>query len=652
MRAPATLYLVVPCYNEEEVLPLTAPGFLGKIRSLTASGEISADSRVLFVDDGSRDRTYRIIEELAEGDPLCAGVSLSRNRGHQNALLAGLHEAAARGCDVSVTIDCDGQDDIDALDRMLALYREGCDVVYGVRDDRRTDSAFKRGTAAAFYKFMRLMGVETVPNHADYRLLSRRAMDALSEFKEVNLFLRGLVPLVGFKSGRVYYPRRSREAGSTHYPLRKMLRLAADGITSLSVRPIRIITATGLAVAVLSFAGVLWAVISYLRGVTVAGWASVICVVCFFGGLQLLATGTIGEYIGKIYLETKARPRYIIAKRTGEPGGSGEQGGSGGSGEQGERGEPGGFTNPGSSGEPGGSSGFSNSGERDRFGDTSKPGGSEEKENPGGSGGQDERGGSSGFGRSDGSGKRGNSGNHAGSEEQGNPGSPGGQGEPGERGGFTNPGRQDEPGSLSEPGERGFSERGGSEKQENSGGSGECQGEQDNPNGSGGTCNFYSCDNPGERSGPGGIGRSGGQGSLGEQSEASSAGGQGERGSSSGFGRSGGSGKRGDSGNHAGSEEQGNSGSPGGQGGPEGFGGSGGQGERGGLGGSGNSGERSETGRSGGQDERGGSSGFGRSGGSDERGGSGNHAGSEEQENPGGSGERQRELRDFGSTGG
>ena len=314
MKKPI-LYIVIPCYNEQEVLPITAPMFLNKLKQLMSDGLISGDSRVMFVNDGSTDGTWDIISKLAAEDEHFIGISQSRNRGHQNALLAGLMEAKDR-CDISISIDCDGQDDIDAMDKMIAEYLGGCEVVYGVRSSRETDSFFKRTTAQGFYKLLEKMGAEVVYNHADYRLLSARVLRELANFKEVNLFLRGMVPLVGFKSTCVEYARCERLAGKSKYPLSKMLSLAADGITSLSVKPLRLITSFGVFVALLSFIGVIWAIISALCGDTVAGWASTTCIVCFVGGVQLVCLGIIGEYIGKIYLETKGRPRYIISERT------------------------------------------------------------------------------------------------------------------------------------------------------------------------------------------------------------------------------------------------------------------------------------------------------------------------------------------------
>ena len=310
-----SLYIVIPCYNEEEVLPITSKLFLEKIHQLVSAGKITDDSRVLFVNDGSKDRTWEIIQQLAAEDKHYIGICQSRNRGHQNAVLAGLMEAKDR-CEITISIDCDGQDDINAMDDMVEEYLNGCEVVYGVRSKRETDTFFKRFTAEGFYKLLNWMGAEVVYNHADYRLISSRVLQEFQNFKEVNIFLRGMVPLVGFKSTSVYYERAERIAGESHYPLKKMLALAFDGITSLSVKPIRMITSFGLLVAVLSFIGILWAVVATLLGHTVAGWSSMICIVCFIGGIQMLCLGVIGEYIGKIYLETKHRPRYIISERT------------------------------------------------------------------------------------------------------------------------------------------------------------------------------------------------------------------------------------------------------------------------------------------------------------------------------------------------
>ncbi len=324
MSAPI-LYLVVPCYNEQDVLPLTAPLFKKQLDHLIEVGKIGSESRILFVDDGSKDDTWSVISRLSEQDSAFCGIAQSRNRGHQNALLAGLMEAKDL-CDITISIDCDGQDDITATEAMIDAYEDGCDIVYGVRDQRQTDTAFKRVTAQGFYRVLRAMGAQVVFNHADYRLVSRKALCALAEFKEVNLYLRGLFPLVGFKSTCVYYQRSERLAGKSHYSLSKMLSLAWNGITSLSVKPIRFILFLGCFVAVLSFIGIIWSVVSHFMGHTIAGWASVVCIVCFVSGVQMLSIGVVGEYIGKIYLEVKARPRYIIAKRTDDKTGDDDRG--------------------------------------------------------------------------------------------------------------------------------------------------------------------------------------------------------------------------------------------------------------------------------------------------------------------------------------
>ncbi len=309
------LYIIIPCYNEQAVLPITAPMFLDKLSSLAAAGKISGDSRILFVNDGSKDETWNIIKDLSRQDEHYIGICQSRNRGHQNAVLAGLMEAKDC-CDITISIDCDGQDDINAMDAMVDAYLDGCDVVYGVRSSRETDTFFKRFTAQSFYKFLAAMGAEVVYNHADYRLISARVLKEFANFKEVNLFLRGLVPLVGFKSTSVTYSRAERIAGESHYPLKKMIALAVDGITSLSVKPLQMIMGFGLFVAFASFIGCLWALITALCGHPASGWASMTCIICFVSGVQLICLGVIGEYIGKIYLETKQRPRYIISERT------------------------------------------------------------------------------------------------------------------------------------------------------------------------------------------------------------------------------------------------------------------------------------------------------------------------------------------------
>ena len=314
MKTPI-LYIVIPCYNEEAVLPMTSGMFLDKINQLAGEGKISPDSRVLFVNDGSRDKTWDIICDLAKKDEHFLGVAQSRNRGHQAAVLAGLMEAKDK-CDITISIDCDGQDDINAMDKMVDEYLNGCEIVYGVRSKRETDTFFKRFTAEGFYKLLAMMGVEVVFNHADYRLISSRVLQEFANYKEVNLYLRGMVPLVGFKSTSVYYERHERLAGESHYPLKKMLALAFDGITSLSVKPIRMVFFAGLLIMMLSFIGIIWAVVAAFMGKSVAGWASLACIVCFMGGVQALFLGVIGEYIGKIYLEVKGRPRYIISDRT------------------------------------------------------------------------------------------------------------------------------------------------------------------------------------------------------------------------------------------------------------------------------------------------------------------------------------------------
>ena len=315
MKNKPCLYIIIPCYNEQEVLPITAPMFLEKLRGLAEQGKIREDSRVLFVNDGSKDDTWRIICGLAKQDPHYLGISQSRNRGHQNAVLAGLMEAKDR-CDITISIDCDGQDDVNAMDAMVDAYLEGSEVVYGVRSKRDTDTFFKRFTAESFYKLLNAMGAEVVFNHADYRLISARVLKEFANFGEVNLFLRGMIPLVGFRSSSVYYERHERLAGESHYPLRKMLGLAFDGITSLSIKPIRIITGFGFLVALLSFVGIIWALITALLGRSVAGWTSMTCIICFVSGIQLIALGVIVEYVGKTYMETKRRPRYIISERT------------------------------------------------------------------------------------------------------------------------------------------------------------------------------------------------------------------------------------------------------------------------------------------------------------------------------------------------
>ncbi|MDO4944093.1 MAG: glycosyltransferase family 2 protein [Ruminococcus sp.] len=305
------MYIVIPCYNEEEMLPITAKALMKKMDELTADGRIDPQSKVMFVDDGSKDKTWQIINQLHTLSSMFTGVKLSRNKGHQNALLAGLM-TAKNYADIIVSMDADLQDDINAIDGFLDKRAEGCDIVYGVRSSRETDTAFKRNTAQMYYKILAKLGVEITYNHADYRLMSKRAVEALETFKEVNLFLRGLVPMVGFKSDIVTYKRNERVAGESKYPLKKMLAFAIEGITSLSVKPIRLITWLGVIMFLVSIIMLIYFLITWGGGDTVRGWASTITSVWAIGGLQLLAIGIIGEYIGKIYLETKARPKYII----------------------------------------------------------------------------------------------------------------------------------------------------------------------------------------------------------------------------------------------------------------------------------------------------------------------------------------------------
>ena len=317
MEAKPILWIVIPCYNEEAVLPITAPMFLQKLEDLENAGKISPRSRVLFVNDGSKDRTWAIIRELAAKDERFLGISQSRNRGHQNAVLAGLMEARDK-CDITISIDCDGQDDVNAMDAMVDAYLAGSEVVYGVRSKRETDTWFKRFTAESFYKLLAAMGAEVVFNHADYRLVSSLVLQHFADYEEVNIFLRGMFPLVGFPSSSVYYDRAERLAGESHYPLKKMLALAFNGITSLSVKPISLITGLGAAVSLLGLVIAVWAIVEAILGNTVAGWTSTICVVCLLGGIQLISLGIIGQYVSKTYLESKHRPRYIISERTWE----------------------------------------------------------------------------------------------------------------------------------------------------------------------------------------------------------------------------------------------------------------------------------------------------------------------------------------------
>lgn len=309
------LYIIVPCYNEEKVLPLTYSLFLDVLNNLITNNKISPESKILFVDDGSFDNTWEIIKDLSNKFKQIEGIQQSRNRGHQNAILAGLLDSIDK-CHVTVTIDCDGQDDITVIEQMIDRYHEGFDIVYGVRDNRDSDSLFKKYTAQCYYYLLKKLGADIVFNHADYRLMSKTAVEGLSKFKEVNLFLRGLIPLVGYKSTCVFYTRTKRLAGLSHYPLKKMIALAIDGVTSLSTRPLRAITMMGLIVSCFSFIFIVWVMIGYLGGHTILGWASLISALCFIGGIQLICIGIIGEYVGKIYLEVKSRPRFIISDRT------------------------------------------------------------------------------------------------------------------------------------------------------------------------------------------------------------------------------------------------------------------------------------------------------------------------------------------------
>ncbi|WP_313467862.1 glycosyltransferase family 2 protein [Streptococcus parasuis] len=315
MKKKPILYIIVPCYNEEDVLPVTNTLFVKKLFQLIKNNEISNSSRILYVNDGSTDRTWELIKKYAKEIQNVVGLSQSRNRGHQNAVYAGLMESKDLA-DITISIDCDGQDDINAMDEMIKAYKNGAEIVYGIRNDRDTDTFFKRYTAQSFYKLLEKMGVETIYNHADYRLVSSKVLKEFEKFDEVNLFLRGMFPLVGFKSSAVYYKRNERIAGESKYPLSKMLNLAFDGITSLSVKPIRLVTTLGFFVSLLSFLIIIWIFISYFTENTVSGWASNATLLSFFCGIQLVSIGIIGEYIGKIYLEVKHRPKYIISERT------------------------------------------------------------------------------------------------------------------------------------------------------------------------------------------------------------------------------------------------------------------------------------------------------------------------------------------------
>ena len=309
------LAIVIPCYKEEEVLPITSKQFLSQLNSMIEEGLIAEDSKVVFVNDGSTDRTWEIIENLSKKESHYEGISLSRNRGHQNALLGGLM-TVKDDFDITISIDCDGQDDISVMTEMVKKYHEGAEIVYGVRSSRETDTGFKRWTAQTYYKVLAKLGTEVVYNHADYRLMSAKALNSFADFKEVNLYLRGLVPMIGYKTDKVTYSRKEREAGESHYPLKKMLQLAIDGITSTSIEPIRLVTTGGVLITFISAIMILATIISKLCGNTVSGWASLMCVILFMGGVQMVSLGIIGEYVGKAYMETKHRPRYIISRNT------------------------------------------------------------------------------------------------------------------------------------------------------------------------------------------------------------------------------------------------------------------------------------------------------------------------------------------------
>ena len=311
------LCIVIPCYNEEAVLKETAAAVKGVLESLIVEGEISNNSKIAFIDDGSKDKTWEIIKELSANDEVFEGIKLSRNKGHQNALLAGLM-TVKDDFDAVISMDADLQDDISAIKDMIKSYKEGNEIVYGVRSSRKTDSAFKRATAKAFYGFMKLLGAETVSDHADYRLMSRRALDALAEFSEVNLFLRGIIPMIGFKSAIVYYERGKRAAGESKYPRRKMLSFAVEGITPLSIKPIELILRLGVIISVFGFGFLVYTLVQHLLNNTTAGWTSLIGSIWILGGLQIFSIGVIGKYIGKIYMETKRRPRYIVEENTME----------------------------------------------------------------------------------------------------------------------------------------------------------------------------------------------------------------------------------------------------------------------------------------------------------------------------------------------
>ncbi len=305
------LYIVIPCYNEEEVLDKTKTELKKKMNTLIQNKKIDKQSKVIFVNDGSKDKTWDLIQQFYQEDKLFGGINLSRNRGHQNALLAGLL-TVKDDADIVISMDADLQDDIDAIDLMIEARNSGADIVYGVRNSRKKDSFFKRTTAQGFYRVMKMLGVDVIYNHADYRLTSRRVLNSLKDYREVNLFLRGIFPLIGFKSDIVYYERKERFAGKSKYPLKKMLNFAWDGITSFSVKPIRLVLNVGVVILFLSFLMILYSVIQKVFGNTVDGWTFIVCSLWLLGGIQMLSLGIIGEYIGKIYSETKARPRYLV----------------------------------------------------------------------------------------------------------------------------------------------------------------------------------------------------------------------------------------------------------------------------------------------------------------------------------------------------
>lgn len=305
------VYFVIPCYNEQEVLPETVRRLTEKLSQMQRDDLVSEESRMLLVDDGSKDTTWQLISEFNQSNPYVEGVKLAHNRGHQNALLCGLMTAREK-CDCAISLDADLQDDIEVLDEFVRKFRDGCDVVYGVRKKRETDTWFKRTTAEGYYKVLGLLGVDIVFNHADYRLMSKRALEGLAEYKEVNLFLRGIVPLIGYRSDYVYYDRHERLAGESKYPLKKMISFALEGITSFSVKPLKLISSLGILISILSVFGLLYALISYFAGVAVSGWTAIVCSIWLLGGLQMLCLGVVGTYIGKIYSEVKARPRYRV----------------------------------------------------------------------------------------------------------------------------------------------------------------------------------------------------------------------------------------------------------------------------------------------------------------------------------------------------